>query len=277
MSTTASNILDQIETLRSRGEEFCVATVVRTADATSAKAGAKAVVTRDGTISGFVGGGCVQGSVRRAAVDVLASGKARLIRVKPKDTVTGAIDDDGTELHPSACPSGGTVELFIEPMLVAPRLIVLGASPVAAALLHLANAMGYRSLAACSESEREAVALSDQYTNGFDLGTAATQAIDAIVVATQGRGDFEALKAAFRTDAGYLAFVGSHRKAGKLKQDRATAGVDHRRLDTLRSPAGLDIGAIEPEEIALSIFAEIIQWRRSRVKPAAGTEQNNRS
>ena len=272
MSIMAAGILDQIEALRARGEEFCVVTVVRTADATSAKAGAKALVSRDGAISGFIGGSCVQGSVRRAAGEVLAAGEAKLIRVKPKERVDGKVDADGTELHSSACPSGGTVELFIEPMLQAPRVIVMGASPVAAALVSLADAMGYRTLAACAPDERAKVPDAAVYGEGFDLTGHAVAQADALVIASQGRGDRKALEAAAQSSAGYIAFVGSRRKGDKLKADLAAAGCSKEQLARVKTPAGLDIGAIEPEEIAVSIVAEIIGWRRKR-QGAGPTQQ----
>ena len=269
MTLTASGIHDQIEALRARGEEFCVATVVRTADATSAKAGAKALVTRDGVISGFVGGGCVQGSVKKAAADVLKTGEARLIRVKPKDAVGGQTDADGTELHPSACPSGGTVELFIEPMLLAPRLVVMGAAPVAAALVALAGAMSYRTVVACAEAERAKVPGGGVYLEQAGLAGADLHDRDAVVVATQGRGDLTALKSALSSGAGHIAFVGSHKKASALRAQLEEGGVARKDAARFKAPAGLDIGAIDPEEIALSIFAEITSWRRGRMAGAS--------
>ena len=134
MSSSVSETLGLIERLRESGDDFCVATVVRTAHATSAKAGAKAVVTADGALHGFVGGGCVQAAVQRAAQEAMAQGQPRLIRVKPKDEVVERVDSDGVELHKSSCPSGGTVEIFLEPMRQDMRLVVCGASPVAAVL-----------------------------------------------------------------------------------------------------------------------------------------------
>ena len=122
--TEAEDTIALIAALLQKGEEFCVATVVRTENATSAKAGAKAVVLADGTIKGFLGGGCVQRAIRRASEAVLREGEPRLIRVKPKDDVAVSVDVDGTELHRSACPSGGTVDMFIEPLRRAPRIVV---------------------------------------------------------------------------------------------------------------------------------------------------------
>ena len=110
--TTSGKTLDLIEELRAGGHSFCIATVIRTADSTSARAGAKAVVTPDGELSGFVGGGCVTGAVRRAALESLENGEPQMIRVKPKEQVVTATDIDGVTLHKSSCPSGGTVDIF---------------------------------------------------------------------------------------------------------------------------------------------------------------------
>lgn len=269
MSITSADILDRINDLRSRNEEFCVVTVVRTANVTSAKAGAKALVTSGGEIFGFVGGGCVTGAVRRVAAQVLANGAPRLIRVKPKEEVVEQLDADGVELHKSSCPSGGTVELFIEPMQMAPRCIVCGASPVAASLVALANAMGYRTLVAAPAEDHVRAPGADGYLAGFDLAAANLLAGDAIVVSTQGKRDREALHAALATDADYVAFVGSRRKAAALKAEIREKGLAAERVERLKAPAGLDIGAIEPEEIALSIMGEIVSRRRQAMRRKA--------
>ncbi len=266
MSTTAADIANRIEELRARQEEFCVVTVVRTENATSAKAGAKAVVTRGGEIYGFVGGGCVQGAVQRVADEILTSGTPRLIRVKPKEEVVDRLDSDGVELHKSSCPSGGTVDLFMEPMLMAPRCFVCGASPVAAALIVLASAMGYRTVAAALEADHGRLAGADLYVDGFDLAPLEPKPQDAIIVATQGKRDREALQAALSTTAEYVAMIGSRRKAATLKAELSNKGISPERLGALHAPAGLDIGAIEPEEIALSIIGEIIRHRRQKLR-----------
>ncbi len=257
MGTQLTSILALMETLRDEGKEFCCITIVRTANATSAKAGAKAVVTRDGVLHGFVGGTCVQGAVKRAALEALASGSPRLIRVKPKEDVVAPVDVDGVELHKSSCPSGGTVDLFLEPMRRPLRLVVCGASPVAAAIVPLARATGYRvTLAAPAEAHGEIPGASD-YCDGFDIEALGLEERDMVLVATQGRRDREALKAALRSPAGYVGMVGSRRKIAKLREAVAP-DVDQQRLARLHGPAGLAIGAIEPEEIAVSILGEMI-------------------
>jgi len=262
-----------IALLMQRGEKFCVATVVRTEDATSAKAGAKAIVLGDGSIRGFLGGGCVQGALKRSAAAVLKDGKPRLIRVKPKDAVTGSVDADGTELHRSFCPSGGTVDLFLEPMRPAPRIVLCGASPVALALADLAPRLGYRlALAALPEDHAQFPAIVPRVP-GFDLAPLVVTAEDWLVVATQGKRDRDALAAALVSDAAYVAFVGSRRKAESLLAElRAKSAIPPDRLARLKAPAGLDIHGIEPAEIALSILAEITTRRRSDLRRDADAE-----
>jgi xanthine dehydrogenase accessory factor len=268
MSKNVSDILDLAAELAAAGRDYCVVTVVRTANATSAKAGAKAIVTADGTLHGFVGGGCVQGAVTKTAREALETGEARLIRVKPKEEVVEQVDTDGVELHKSSCPSGGTIDLFLEPMRQAMRVVVCGASPVAATLVSLAKAMGYRvALAALTDDHAKAPG-ADTYLAGFDLGALPVTPNDAVVVATQGKRDREALTAALASGAFYVGMVGSRTKIGKLIAQLADKGIAPERLAALHGPAGLHIAAIEPEEIALSILSEIVQERRHATKGA---------
>jgi xanthine dehydrogenase accessory factor len=271
MARRVEDILSLIASLRQQGEDFCAVTVVRTENATSAKAGAKAVVLRDGSIRGFLGGGCVQGAVRRTAAAVLQDGTPRLIRVKPKDDVTAGVDVDGTELHRSACPSGGTVELFVESMRRAPRIILAGASPVAQALADLGARVGYRIAVAALAADQQEFAEADERIDGFDLAPLRVTAADWIVVATQGKRDREALAAALQSAADYVAFVGSRRKTATLTAQLRGEGVAEERLARLKAPAGLDIHGIEPAEIALSILVEIVARRRAGARQTSPT------
>lgn len=266
---SARDLLALIARLTEAGEAFCVATVVRTADATSAKAGAKAVVRSDGRLEGFLGGACVAGAARRSAAAALADGAPRLIRVKPGEEVVAPFDRDGTELHRSACPSGGTVDLFVEPMRPPPRLLVCGGGPVARAVAELGGRVGWRLLiAAPAEALGDAPAGATLHP-GYELTALALGARDAVVVATQGQRDGEALLAALGSAAGYVAFVGSRRKAGVLAARLRAQGVAEERLAAFKAPAGLDIGAVEPAEIALAILAELVQWRRRGARQPA--------
>ncbi len=257
------DIVDLIARLQNEGTCFALATVIRTKDATSAKAGAKAVILADGTISGWIGGGCVQGAARRVAQAVIADNQPQLVRVKPRDEVVAQTDIDGVELHKSSCPSGGTVELFVEPMLSRPRLVVCGASPIARAVSDLGRRMGYSVANAALEEDHGMFPDSDLRIIGFDVATIPDIDVSFIVICTQGKRDREALAAALATGADYVAFVGSGKKSATLKEQLSAQGMAPSHLARLRSPAGLDIGAVGPEEIALSVLAEIVQFRRA--------------
>lgn len=252
------DIFDTVDRLRAGGDAFCVATVLRTADATSAKAGAKAAVTRQGDILGHLGGACVQRAVRAAAAEALAEGAPRMIRVKPSDKVVAMTDPDGVQTYKSGCPSGGTVDLLIEPYQHAPRLVIFGDSPIAEALAAHAALTGLRVFVSG--------AFEAANTTRFDpdkIETLGVEQRDFVVVASQGKGDGVALKAALDTPARRVSMVASRRKAEVLSGKLIDAGMDPDRAARLKSPAGLDIHAIDPHEIALSILAEIVLWRNT--------------
>ncbi len=243
--------------LRARQVPFAFATIVRTAGATAAKPGAKALLSADGTIvHGWLGGGCTRGAVKRAAVEALQSGAPQLISVTPEDLLAEkgiAPGDtvDGTRFARNGCPSRGTVDIFIEPCLPMPELVVMGTSPVAQALSTLAPQFHWSvSCAIAPESE------------------GAQQKF--IVIATQGQGDLDALKAALSIDAAYVAFVGSGRKFATLAKKLHRAGVGPERTKTVDAPAGMDLGAVTPEEIALSILAQLLRVRRAETAVAHG-------
>jgi xanthine dehydrogenase accessory factor len=269
MERQHDDVFTTIAALMEAEAEFCVATVVRTENATSAKAGAKAVVLADGTIKGFLGGGCVQGAVRRSAEAVLDAGEPRLIRVKPGDEVVERLDRDGVELHKSGCPSGGTVDIFIEPMRQAPRLVVCGGSSVATVLARLAITLGYRVTAAALAEDLSGFAVDVVRHEGFGFEDLDLASRDFVVVATQGKRDREALAGALDSGAGFVSFVGSRRKANVMRTHLMERGLPEARLEALKAPAGLDINAIEPEEIALSIMAELVAVRRQRARDSA--------
>ncbi len=266
-------IMDEMARLRSSGEAFALATVVRTQDATSAKAGAKALVYRDGRILGWIGGGCVQGALRKAAEAVLAGADAHLIRVRPKDQVVAPVDVDGVELHKSACPSGGTVEIFVEAMLPPPQLVLLGASPVAVGVAELARRLGFSVTLVAPEEQQAQIREADRRLTSYDLTDLTLGESSFAVVATQGKRDREALSAALRSAAPYVAFVGSRKKAEVLSAHLIEQGLTRQEVARLKAPAGLDIGAIGPEEIALSILAEITGLRRRGAREIGDTRE----
>lgn len=253
------DIFDTIEELRRTGEAFCVATVLRTADATSAKAGAKAAVTRSGRILGHLGGACVQRAVRASVQDAFASGAPKLIRVKPSSKVIEMAEPEDIQTFQSGCPSGGTVELLVEPYQHAPRVIIFGDTPIATALASHATLAGFRVYVPAD------VDAAGDYT-GFDpadIGKLGVEPRDFVVVASQGQGDRAALRLALETPARRVSMVASRRKAQVLRDKLVADGMNAERAAGFKSPAGLDICAIDPHEIALSVLAEIIRWRNS--------------
>ncbi len=260
---TSKKTLDLIEKLRTDGQSFCVATVLRTADSTSARAGAKAVVTPDGDLHGFVGGGCVTGAVRRAALESLEDGEPQMIRVKPKDEVVTTTDVDGVTLHKSSCPSGGTVDIFLEPMKASRVLLICGASPIAQAILSVAQCLDARLIVAASREDHEKMPGAALYLDDFNLEDLNLGEQDAAIVATQGKRDRDALRSVISSDAGYKGMVCSRRKLANLtKELLAENGALKPEFKDLYAPAGLNIGAIEPEEIGLAVITEIIAHRR---------------
>lgn len=264
MGLMGRDILDRVAELKAQGEAFALATVVRTVSVTAAKAGAKAVIRADGTISeGWIGGGCARGAVLRAAREALADGQPRLISVSPEDVlaaqgVAAGQERDGIRFARSHCPSKGTMDIFIEPVIPRPGLAVFGTSPVALALADLAPRFGFDVTGCAPGADLAAFGPGVRQIDGYTLPAPAPY----LVVATQGRGDEAALRAALAVEAGFTAFVGSHRKMAALREKLA-GSVPEARLATVQAPAGLDIGAITPEEIALSILAAMVRHRRN--------------
>ena len=274
----ASDILGIISARKAAGEPFALATVVRTIAATAAKAGAKAVILPDGTISeGWIGGGCARTAVLKAAMDALADGKSRLVSVQPPDLLDeqghmSGEEEGGVRFAKNMCPSQGTMDIFVEPVLPRPQIIICGSSPVAVAIADFAKRAGFAVTGCAPAEEQVAFADIDRRIEGYALPVDEAGA-RYIVIATQGRGDEAALLAALAVDADYVAFVGSRRKADALKSSLAKRGISPERLARLKAPAGLDLGAITPEEIAISILAEIVAVQRRkdwRGAPAAG-------
>jgi xanthine dehydrogenase accessory factor len=263
----AADILRIIQARKAAGQPFALATVVRTVAATAAKAGAKAVILPDGSVSeGWIGGGCARAAVLAAAHDALADGKPRLVSVQPPDAlqdqgVTSGDERAGVRFAKNMCPSQGTMDVFVEPVLPQPQLVVAGSSPVAAAIAALGRRLGFTVTACAPASEQAALAEADRRIDGYAL-TVDEPGARYVVVSTQGRRDEAALQAALAIDADYVAFVGSRKKAAALKAALAARGVAPERLARLKAPAGLDLGAITPDEIAISILAEIVAVRR---------------
>jgi xanthine dehydrogenase accessory factor len=260
-------VMDLVAQMKAAEQAFVLATVVRTVSVTAAKAGAKAIIRPDGTIvAGWIGGGCAKGAVLKAAREALVDGEPRMVSVQPENLlaelgVKPGETREGVRFASNMCPSKGTMDIFVEPVLPHPSLIILGASPVALSLAAQARQLGYHVALAAPAADLTAVPDADVVVDGFEPRYL-NNARRFVVVSTQGKGDEAALKQALAIEATYHAFVGSKRKMTALRDKLIAVGLDPAAIDRVKAPAGLDLGAITPEEIAMSILAEITVERR---------------
>jgi xanthine dehydrogenase accessory factor len=259
MADDANDILEQAHALRENGEPFALATVVRVARPASARPGAKALVRADGAIAGWVGGSCTQPAVAREALAALRDGQPRLLCLVGEGGLPPE-RAEGMVVQPMTCHSGGTIEVYIEPFVPRPRLLVVGRSPIAEALAQFGAALRFETILVDLDAPQEqaAAATHDRLSTLAPLLRPQTY----IVVSSHGSYDEEALELALGSQAAYVALVASPRRAAAIGAYLRGAGIAEEHLARLKAPAGLDIGAVEPAEIALSIMAEIIQTRR---------------
>ena len=251
--------------LQDAQQAFALVTVLRAQAPTSAKAGDKALVTADGRIHGWIGGGCAQPAVLKTVRQALVDGHPQTIRIAPTDETAERTLGDILEFG-MACHSGGTLELFVDPVLPATRLTVFGDSPVARALVGLAPRVGMRvalvAQGARNDEHPDAACVIDR-----DDAASVREQLGAggyAVVATQGRRDLQGLMAALALQPRFLWFVASARKADVLRQNLIAAGGDADGVARIIAPAGESIGAQTPEEIALSVLAAVVAAQRGR-------------
>jgi xanthine dehydrogenase accessory factor len=260
-------VIELVAELKAAEQAFVLATVVRTVSVTAAKAGAKAIIRPDGTIAaGWIGGGCARGAVLKAAREALADGEPRMVSVQPENLlaelgVKSGENRDGVRFAQNMCPSKGTMDIFVEPVLPHPSLVILGASPVAMSLAGQARQLGYHVTIAAPASDRASELDAHVIIDGFEPRYL-NDTRRFVVISTQGKGDEAALKASVGINAAYHGFVGSRRKMAALREKLIGEGIAASALDRIKAPAGLDLGAITPEEIAMSILAEITTLRR---------------
>jgi xanthine dehydrogenase accessory factor len=250
------DVLDRVQALRAQGEPFVLATVVRVERPASARPGMKAILTADGALEGWVGGSCAHGAVVREGLRALRAEQPRLLRLLP----TAAPEEgEGVVQQPMPCHSGGALEIYLEPVLPPPRLVVVGDAPLADALARLGALVGFAvTRAGAAEGGQE----------GALAALPASQLAGAyVVVATMGQYDEDALAQVLQAAPAYVGLVASRTRAAAVRAELARRGIEDARLRAIKAPAGLDIGALTPEEVAVSIVAELVQVRRA---PAAG-------
>ena len=256
--------LNKASELLANGKAFAIAEVVRYSKPISGKSGDKAIISADGSIWGWIGGGCAQPAVVKEALKALKDGRPRLLRISASSS-----QEEGVVAYNMTCHSGGTLEVYIEPVLPKPHILIVGRSPVARTLAKLAKAINYTVSVAAAGADRDTFPDADQVCADLRLSELKISPQVFVVVCTQGEDDEEALEAALNTGDSYIAFVASRTKAEKIKESLRQRGVSPDRLDQVRAPAGLDIQARSQEEIAVSILAEIVQI--SRTSPARQT------
>jgi xanthine dehydrogenase accessory factor len=264
MSSHAMDVLGAAQRLHQQDRPYALVTVLRVQPPASARPGDKAVVTADGIAEGWIGGGCAQPAVLRTVRQALADGRARMIRIAPAEEGAVRELDDVLEFG-MACHSGGTLELFIDPMLPRTRLIVIGDSPVAVALAGLAPRVGLQVTVVAHAAEAARFPDATEVIASDDADTVAAQVAPGalVVVATQGQRDLQGLRTALALRAQQVSFVASARKAQVLRSALVAAGQDAAAVAAIVAPAGQAIGAQSPEEIALSVLAAVVAARRA--------------
>jgi xanthine dehydrogenase accessory factor len=276
----SDEFFDRVSALKREGQTFAVATVVARRPPVSAHLGDRAIIFADGRMEGFVGGACSREIIRKQALDVLRVRAARLVSIRPD---AGEAADAGPDcvIVPMTCASEGAVDVYVEPVARPRSIVVVGATPVADAVGRLARAMRYDVVRVVAGDERRDL---EAHASEAGAGVAALEALDevlagvlpqggdcAVVVASQGHYDEPALEVALRSRPSYVGLVASRRRGDTVRAWLAENHVPN--LNRLRNPAGLDLGARSPEEVALSILGEIVQLRTPAPNEATAAPQ----
>jgi len=254
------DVFEEMRELTRRGQAFALATVVWRQPPSSSQPGARAIITADGELRGWIGGACAEPVVISEAQRVIAEGTARLLLLGTPDQFGGTVPE-GMTVIPISCQSEGALEIYIEPVVPAPHLVIVGGSPMTRTLASLAGLLGWRA---------------DQ-VDGPDFTTDSADERSMVVVATQGHGDEDVLTRAVAARPAYVGLVGSRRRGATVIGYLADRGVPKEELDRVRVPAGLDLGKTTHQEIAVAILAELVQLRASgalsvsRARSASGS------
>jgi len=269
MNATTHDVLATAQRLQQQDQPYALVSVLRVQAPASARPGDKAVVTADGIVSGWIGGGCAQPAVMRTVQRALADGMARMIRIAPAEEGQMRELEDVLEFG-MACHSGGTLELFVDPMLPRARLTVIGDSPLAVALAGLAPRVGLPVTVLAPGADAARFPDAERVIAGDDAAASSGVAPGSfVVVATQGRRDVQGLRAALAVQPRQVFFVASARKAQVLKASLVESGSDAAAVAAIVAPAGQAIGAQTPEEIALSVLVAVVAARRGQAAPAS--------
>ena len=244
-------VLERMGELARSGHAFALATVVWRQGPSSSKQGSRAIITADGQLDGWIGGACAEPVVIRAAKQVIADGNPRLLLLGSPDQFGGAVPD-GMTVVPISCQSEGALEIYIEPVLPVPHVVIVGSSPMANTLAQLARALDWST---------DLVSPPDFTAAGAGQPRADERSM--VIVATQGHGDEDMVERAVAMRPAYLGLVASRRRGEAVLGYLAERGVPKDQLDRVHAPAGLDLGKTTHEEMAVAILAELVQLRAS--------------
>jgi xanthine dehydrogenase accessory factor len=255
-----SDIQEQAGRLSAEEEPFVLATVVAFKSPQSAKPGSKAIIKSDGSISGWVGGGSVLPIVRREAKKALQTGKPKLISISPEPARE---DWQGVESFRMACEGGGSLEIYLEPVIPKPDLLIVGRSQVAQCVAELGRLLDFKVCLADPDATQEQIAEAEVLITDLNGVRSRINANTYVVVATMGNADEEGLLSVVGATPRYLGLVASEKKARSLFQYLRENGATDEQLARIKCPAGLELGGDSMPEIALSVMAEITQVRRA--------------
>ena len=249
----SSDFYHQAAELTSASQAFAIATVVRVEGSSSARRGSKAIIDSEGKLlAGWVGGGCAESAVKSEALKCMETGRPQLITLDMRDEELGV-----------GMPCGGKMEVFIEPVLPKPELLIVGHGRIAEALAAIGHLTGFRITVNDPAANHEAFPNASRLvTEDFDLTETPIGTKTFVVIATQHKRDHLWLQKALEGDAAYVALVASRHRAKLVLDYLAVAGLPAQKIASVRAPAGLDLGAATPEEIALSIISEMVALRR---------------
>jgi xanthine dehydrogenase accessory factor len=254
------NLQDHCNELRAREEPFVLATVVAYKSPQSAKPGSKAIIKNDGSQIGWVGGGCVQPIVLREAKQALQTGKPKLLTISPD---APREDWKGVESYRMTCEGGGSLEIYLEPFLPKPQLVIVGRSPVAQTVAHLGHLLDFKVVVADPEATSESFPEADVILTELDAIRSHINDSSYVVVATMGNGDEEGLLAVVGTRPKYLGLVASEKKSKGLFEYLLATGTTPEDIGVITCPAGIELGSETLPEIGLSVAAEITRLRRT--------------
>lgn len=251
-----SELYNKAAELASRGEPFAIATVVRVEGSSSAQRGSKAIIDPLGKLLlGWVGGGCAESAVRSEALKCIETEKPRMITVDMSDEQLGV-----------GMPCGGTMDIFIEPVLPKPELLIVGHGRIAETLATLGDLMGFTVTVNDPSADRTSFPRAEKIVNeDFDLTETPIGSKTFVVIATQHKRDHLWLQKALEGNAAYVALIASRHRAALVLEFLRAAGLPEEKISTVRAPAGLHLGAATPEEIALSVISQMVAIRRGGI------------